>query len=160
MVVPKCPQGFQWVNTSRDNPYHRMDSEPSVAMRLTLELFENIVKEYPVDLKRIYTVGFSMGGFAVWDILQRKPDLFAAAIPVCGGGDDTLAMRIKNVSIWAFHGEKDEVAPPARTRNMISALNELGGRPLYTEYKNTGHNSWTKAFRDEEVISWLLDKRK
>ncbi len=88
------------------------------------------------------------------------PGTFAAAIPVCGGGDETLAELIKRVPIWAFHDENDTVVPPDRTRNMINTLIEVGGIPLYTEYKKTGHNSWTKTFRNKEVISWLLNQKR
>lgn len=160
IIVPQCPLGEQWVNTPKNRPFHSMDNKPAQSMELTMEMLKEIIEVYPVDKQRIYTAGFSMGGFAVWDIIQRMPDLFAAAIPVCGGGDEDLTSLIKTVSIWAFHGENDTIVLPERSRNMIKALIAAGGSPLYTEYKNTGHNSWTRTFSNEEIITWLLAQSK
>ena len=160
IVVPQCPRGQQWVNTPRDDPSHRMEPEPSQPMRLTIELLEKIMNNYPVDSRRIYTAGFSMGGFAVWDILQRMPDTFAAGIPVCGGGDEDLALLIKNIPIWIFHGDRDTVVPTDRSRSMAEALRVVGGTPLYTEYPDTGHNSWSRTFSDAAIIKWLFEQKK
>jgi len=158
IIVPQCPFKLQWSNIPANADINRMKANPTLPMKLTIELFEEIITEYPVDLDRIYTAGFSMGGYAVWEVLQRFPDKFAAGIPVCGGGDEKLASLIKDIPIWAFHGEDDKIVSPERSRSMVNALIKSGGDPLYTEYKNTGHNSWTRTFSNEEVILWLLDQ--
>jgi len=68
-----------------------MPETPSYAMVLTMNLIEEILKKYPVNQKKIYVTGLSMGGFATWDIISRFPGKFAAAIPICGGGDVSKA---------------------------------------------------------------------
>ena len=65
-----------------------------------------------VDLNRIYVMGLSMGGYGTWDAIQRRPDYFAAAVPICGGGDKSLAKKLIHIPIWAWHGEKDNVIKP------------------------------------------------
>lgn len=160
ILVPQCPRRQQWVDTPRDDAYHRMDQEPDTPMQLAIDLLDEIVDDYPVDPGRIYTAGFSMGGFAVWDVLQRMPDTFAAAVPVCGGGDEELASLIKNIPIWIFHGDRDTVVPTERSRNMVEALKAAGGTPRYTEYPDTGHNSWSRTFSDADIIKWLFEQRK
>jgi predicted peptidase len=160
IIVPQCPGGQQWVNTPRDSAFHIMDKDASLTMDLSISLLDHLMMTLPVDKNRVYTAGFSMGGFAVWDILQRRPSTFAAAIPVCGGGDETLAFNLIDIPLWAFHGEDDKVVPPDRTRNMIRALRDSGGYPSYTEYKNTGHNSWTRTFTNDDVLSWLFNQKK
>ncbi|MCK5674187.1 MAG: prolyl oligopeptidase family serine peptidase [Spirochaetales bacterium] len=158
IVVPQCPLKFQWSDIPPNADLNRMKKNPTLPMKLTIEMLEEIIAEYPVDLDRIYAVGFSMGGYAVWEILQRFPDKFAAGIPVCGAGDEELTDLIKDIPIWAFHGEDDTVVSPKHSRTMINALIKSGGDPLYTEYENTGHNSWSRTFSNEEVILWLLDQ--
>jgi len=39
-----------------------------------------------VDKSRVYVVGASMGGYATWQLAMSRPELFAAIIPICGGG--------------------------------------------------------------------------
>ena len=56
-------------------------------LRRVVGLLEAVGKEFPIDPKRVYVTGVSMGGSATWDLVSRRPELFAAAVPVCGGVD-------------------------------------------------------------------------
>jgi predicted peptidase len=97
-----------------------------------------------------------MGGYGTWDLLARHPKMFAAAVPVCGGGDESMAAVMKDVPIWCFHGGADPTVPTQRSRNMIKAIKEAGGNPKYTEYPGVGHNSWDKAYSEPELPGWLF----
>jgi predicted peptidase len=119
-----------------------------------------IKEKNPVDLDRIYIAGISMGGFATWEALIRHPQNFAAAIPVCGGGDVSFADRIKHIPVWAFQGADDPVVPVACSRSMIENLTKAGGDPRYTEYPRVGHNSWDRAFDEPKLLSWLFSQKR
>lgn len=160
LIAPQCPDGKKWVEVDWSADSHTQPKEPGEVGRLTLALVEKSIKELPVDPKRVYITGLSMGGYGTWDLLARRPDLFAAAAPVCGGADEATARKIKNIPIWAFHGAKDTTVKPARSRNMIAALKKAGGRPKYTEYPDVGHNSWDNAYRDPELFRWLFAQKK
>ena len=102
-----------------------------------------------------------MGGYAAWELLQRRPELFAAALPCCGGGDVALAPQLKDVAIWAFHGSEDKTVPVCRSRDMVSAIREAGGRKVtYKEFDGLGHNVWTLAFGDDKVFDWLFSQQR
>jgi predicted peptidase len=118
------------------------------------------MQKLPIDPMRVYITGLSMGGFGAFDLLARRPDLFAASAPVCGGADEKTADKIKHIPIWAFHGAKDTAVKPARSRNMIGALEKAGGKPKYTEYPDVGHNSWDNAYRDPEFSKWFFAQKK
>lgn len=150
VLAPQCPKGAWWGRRrdSRVNP-----------LRLAVGLVEQTIKTLPVDTDRIYITGLSMGGFGTWTAIGEKPDLFAAAIPICGGGSDRNVAKIKSVPVWVFHGGADEVVPPERSRQMIEALQEAGGWPRYTEYAEVGHDSWTQTYADDAVLDWLLSQR-
>lgn len=160
VVAPQCPDGQQWVDTPWTADSHTMPEKPTESLRQSLELVESLLEELPVDSRRIYLTGLSMGGFGVWDALQRHPDRFAAAVPICGGGDVALAAKIKHVPIWAFHGDGDTAVKPHRSRAMIEALRNAGGRPKYTEYENTGHDSWSRTYADPKLYEWLFGQKK
>lgn len=160
LMAPQCPSAARWVEVDWSADSHKQPEQPSEPMQLTLELLDALSKEFSIDSKRIYVTGLSMGGYGTWDIIGRRPDCFAAAAPVCGGGDETQAARIAKLPIWAFHGAKDGVVKPARSRNMIDALKKAGGDPKYTEYPTIGHNAWTPAYQDPEMFRWLFAQKK
>lgn len=112
-----------------------------------------------VDKNRIYVTGLSMGGFGTWDIIVRRPKLFAAVVPICGG-DEAQAARIARIPIWAFHGGKDRTVKPLRSRNMVDAIKKAGGKIKYTEYPKVGHFAWTPAYRDPEMFAWLFAQKR
>jgi lysophospholipase L1-like esterase len=101
-----------------------------------------------------------MGGFGVWDCLTRFPERFAAAIPMCGGGDEaTVTPAVARVPLWTFHSVDDGAVKVKRTRNMIQALRQLGGHPIYFEYIGKGHWVWSTAYAQPELFPWLFAQR-
>ena len=141
LIAPQCPLTAKWAEVNWSANSHTIPKEVSEPGRLTLLLIEALVIEFPIDPKRIYITGLSMGGYGVWDLLVRRPELFAAAAPVCGGADETTAEKIKHIPVWAFHGAKDSAVKPQRSRNIIAALEKVGAKPKYTEYPDVGHDS-------------------
>jgi predicted peptidase len=160
LIAPQCPDGKKWVEVDWSADSHTQPKEPGEVGRLTLGLIEKAIKDLPVDPKRVYLTGLSMGGYGAWDLAARRPDLFAAVAPVCGGADEATAGKVKDLPVWAFHGAKDTAVKPARSRNMIAALEKAGGKPKYTEYPDVGHNSWDPAYRDPELFQWLFAQKK
>lgn len=156
VIFPQCPAERKWVDVPWDGRTHAMPAEPSGPLGSVLELVAALQQELPVDASRIYGVGLSMGGYGTWDVLQRKPELLAAAIIVCGGGDPAHAEKFAATPVWAFHGAADPVVIPDRSRAMIAALRAAGGRPIYTEYEGVGHDSWTATFDNRLVWDWLF----
>lgn len=160
VIAPQCPDDQQWVDVPWSADEHQMPERPSASLRQTLELVAAMQKEFSIDVGRIYVTGLSMGGFGAWDCIQRRPELFAAAAPVCGGGDAALAAEIKDVPVWAFHGDADGAVKVRRSRDMIAALKAVGGSPKYTEYKSVGHDSWTATYRNPEFFEWLFAQQR
>ena len=160
-IAGQCPNGKQWVDTPWSQMSHTMPEKPSESMALMIELIEKTMKELPVDRDRVLVTGISMGGYGTWDIVQRHPDWFAAAMPCCGGGDTALAERIRDVPIWAFHGDQDTVVPFKRSRNMVAALWAVDGKIRYREYPGVGHNCWESTYADwNQVLAWFFAQRK
>lgn len=160
VIAPQCPKGYRWVEVDWKLPSHVQPDTPSVYLQRTMLLLDSLTKALNIDTNRIYITGLSMGGFGVWDAISRWPWKFAAAVPVCGGGDTAKASLIKNIPIWAFHGDKDKVVMTSRSRDMIAALKKAGGNPKYTEYTNTEHDAWKKVYIDQKMYMWLFSQSK
>jgi len=160
-IAGQCPAGRQWVDTPWSDTSHTMPAEPSEPMALAMELIDKVRREPMVDSDQVLVTGISMGGYGTWDIVQRHPDWFAAAMPCCGGGDTNQAARIKDVPIWTFHGDKDGAVPVCRSRDMVAALKAVGGNIRYREYPNAGHGVWGPTYANwDEVLSWFFAQRK
>lgn len=165
VLAPQCPTHFgnqptMWTGTREEMHLLKLAPQPAIPLQTALELSEMIQETYPVDPDRVYLSGISMGGFATWEALIRNPQRYAAAMPVCGGGDTSHADRIKDIPVWAFHGADDPVVPIECSRMMINGIEKAGGHPRYTEYPGVGHNSWDRAYAEPELLSWLFTQKR
>ena len=130
-------------------------------LALVIELMNALQKEFKIDSKRIYVTGQSMGGFGTWSAITQYPDRFAAAVPICGGGEPNEAAKAKDVPIWAFHGTADNVVPASYTRQMITALHAVGAKPLYWEYQGADHSGTAeRAYCEPDLVSWMFGHAK
>jgi predicted peptidase len=160
LAAPQCPAGAKWVDVDWSADTHVQPDEPSESLRLALALVGALQGEFSIDAGRIYVSGLSMGGYGTWDAAMRRPELFAAAVPICGGADETRAERIARMPVWVFHGAKDPAVKVARSDRMVAALIKAGGNPGYTRYPGEGHASWVPAYRDPELFKWLFAQKR
>jgi glyoxylase-like metal-dependent hydrolase (beta-lactamase superfamily II)/predicted esterase len=171
----------------KDNPCFIMAPQCPSDMTFTDEFLKTMVSsfrplsaEFPIDTNRIYITGLSMGGFGTWRAITMFPTVFAAAMPICGGGDPLEVRKAKNVPVWAFHAEDDPVVPVSGkldamngpfgnmygTRTLVSSLRTAGAADIkYTEYpagymNDTKHLhphcSWVPAYENTEAKKWMF----
>jgi predicted peptidase len=163
VLAPQVLTNKTWVDWSWGNITDRIaltasDSgvKISTSMKMVIEILQDLKTKYALDTTRFYVTGYSMGGWGTWDIITRRPELFAAAIPICGGGDTSKASRLINMGVWAFHGDKDDVIPFQNSVLMIAALEKAGGTPKHTWIAGCGHNSWDPAYSDPQLLPWTF----
>ncbi|HEY4064312.1 MAG TPA: alpha/beta hydrolase-fold protein [Puia sp.] len=146
LFIPNCPPGAGWGGI----PYY------PEADSLVFDALIALDRQFSIDDKRRYVAGLSRGGYGAWNFICKHPEMFAAAIPVAGGGDPRLAPKIIHVAVWAFHGTEDRNVPVAGSRNMIDAIKRAGGNPKYTEFPGEGHNIWDKVIATPGLLDWLF----
>lgn len=117
---------------------------------------DDIANLYRIDRDRIYVTGMSMGGYGTWNLATTYPDRYAAIAPVCGGGNPSVAHRLRDVPVWAFHGALDPTVPLARSQEMIDGIRAAGGEPRFTIYPAAGHDAWTPAYADDGLCAWMF----
>ncbi len=151
VVSPQCPEGQIWSNDK------------------LLPLLNEITRKYAVDESRIYLTGLSMGGYGTWSLGLSRPELFAAIVPICGGGEfisPYLSSRdkpeaLRSLGIWAFHGAKDPVVPLAETERMVDLTKSLGVKDVkLTVYLEAGHDAWTETYKNPDLYRWLLEHKR
>ena len=164
VLFPQCPTNDRWANSTSDSwdaKFEDTITKPNKSLQLVIRLMDQFIEKKQVDKQRIYVSGLSMGGMGTFEILYRRPNMFAAATPICGNGSTAFAsLYAKKVSIWVFHGSDDNVVSPKHSLNMVSAIIEAGGSPKLTLYENVGHNSWDYAFDDKNYLKWIYSKAK
>lgn len=158
VVVPQCPADDFWASLEHVHEPTRLAPEPRRPLQQVLELIHHAQHAWPIDSQRIYLTGLSMGGYGSWDLLLRYPTLFAAAIPICGGGDCLAphCAELAQLPLWIFHGDQDDIVPVQRSREIVQALRDHGGSPQYTEYVGGGHDSWSETYANPVVLDWLF----
>jgi predicted peptidase len=159
-VFPQCPAEEYWAPVNRFEWTTKNGGEVTPPMQAVIQLLDKMLQDPRIDKSRIYVAGLSMGGFGTLDLLSRKPGVFAAAIPICGGADLDNVYKYKNVPMWIFHGAKDNVVTPKLSRDLVQKLKSLGITPLYTEYPEGGHDVWNAAFDEPTLLPWLFSQHK
>lgn len=150
LLVPQCPVGSTWGGIPN---FPAIDS-------LVFETIAALQQKLPFDTSRYYVAGNSLGGYGAWHFIATNPTLFAAAIPISGAGDASLAKNIINIPVWAFHGSNDRNVPVIGSRVMIDAMKKAGGNPKYTEYPDKAHNIWNEVTDTPGLLDWLFAQRK
>ena len=133
----------------------------SKAMSLVVKLMDDFTQRKDVNPNKVFVSGLSMGGMGTFVILNLRPEMFAAATPICGDGDPSLVSNYsKKVPVWIFHGSDDTVVSPKKSLKMAKAIIENGGSPKITFYENVGHDSWNNAFAEKNFLKWIHSKSK
>ena len=127
------------------------------------ELLADLEARLPVDPKRLYLTGLSIGGFGVWNYALRYPDRFAAIAPIAGGyilnSEEVPAdiCKLAHLPIWTFHGALDTDVKPQQSQALVDALKACGGDVKFTLYPNAIHaDAWINAYNDPALFDWFL----
>ncbi|MDU8885881.1 prolyl oligopeptidase family serine peptidase [Yeosuana sp. MJ-SS3] len=167
IIFPQCPRDNYWSNATVDrstNPIslvYPLDKPPTKPLDLVIQLIEGYLSKPYVDKNKVYVGGLSMGGMGTFEILYQRPNIFAAAFAICGGGNPESAKEYATkTELWVFHGAKDDVVNPQLSVDMVSAILKYGGKPNFTLYADDNHNSWDSAFAEPQLLPWLFSKSK
>jgi predicted peptidase len=169
ILFPQCSdeEGAYWAATTIDRTRQPFTidfnySQPvQWPLQASVDLVKKLVQDEAVDKSRIYVTGLSMGGMGTFEAVYRNPDLFAAALPICGGGDLKLYdKRVAKTPFWIFHGAVDAVVDVKLSRDMVAKLKTLKAEVKYSEYPNVNHNSWDNAFAEPDYLKWMFSKKR
>ncbi len=165
VVFPQCPEQDYWSSVDIDRgktplvlsfDYRDQITTP---LRDAISLVKQLMKDEGVNAKRVYVTGLSMGGMGTFEAVSRFPNLFAAAMPICGGGDTQHYSKVK-IPFWVFHGAADAVVNVEYSRAMVEKLKDLKVKVKYTEYPGVNHNSWDNAFAEPDFLKWMFAQKR
>lgn len=125
-----------------------------------IDLAKTVAALPNADPRRFYGIGVSMGGYAMVQLMESRPELFTAGMILCGGGMYWNADRLRNISLRLIHGEQDTTVYPEESRRLYDRLVACGGDAELRLYPDCGHNCWDRALSETENLDWLLKKEK
>jgi poly(3-hydroxybutyrate) depolymerase len=131
------------------------------------EVIEYVLQKYNADASRVYITGISLGSAGAWNYAAAYPEKVAALLPLGGQSPSAKACALKDVPIWAFHGENDVFVRTRFTTDMVNAISECQPAGKYIPHanicKSMEHEVWDQVFNMKggyDVYSWLLSFRK
>lgn len=164
VIVPQCPETGYWAYMKRPTSFvpAEMPLEVPISPIFTTlkELLDTYLAMPQVDKDRIYIMGLSMGGMGTFEMAIRFPEIFAAAIPICGTVNPERLKTAKSIKFRIFHGDADNVVTPEGSRMAYKALKAAGADVDYVEFPGCGHNSWNPAFNKPDFMSWLFSQKR
>ncbi|WP_025724844.1 hypothetical protein [Acholeplasma granularum] len=163
IIAPQLPSEQSWVDLDAlKNGTYDFKSNYSNPQQLLFNEFldKELTKKFKIDPQFIYIGGISMGGAATIDFISRFPSKFAAAISICGTLDLNQIKLLRRTPLWLFHSSDDPVVNHLPFKKGYELLTELGADINYTEFKNTGHAVWDKAYEEPGLIDWIFSKKK
>ena len=168
IVLPQCPKDDYWANVKRDYSKKGLEKfkfkrlgKPTKSMKLVLDFMGDLTSKPYVKKDQVYVGGLSMGGMGTFEIINRRPDMFAAAFPICGGGNPKSVRRYANkLALWVFHGGVDDVVTPYFSLRMVTALQKRRADVRLTYFENDNHNSWDSTFSEPKLLTWLFSNIK
>ena len=124
-------------------------------------LVDELTTAFSVDTDRIYLLGSSEGAHAAWDLLRLRPGLFAAAALPAGWRGTAPPASIKDVPMRVWHAADDPLVSVSNSRDLVQALRQAGGHPIYTEFQTGGHPGGIGQGDMSPVIhDWLMAQRR
>lgn len=149
VVFPQCEDV--------DSPIFECWQADSPDAQRALRILADVERDYAVNTQHRLLVGWSMGGYGAWSVGAATPGLWAAVMPIAGGGDPATASRLRDVPVWAVHGQLDQAILPERSREMVNAVRRAGGHATLTILPNVDHSSWEYALVSQAVLDWFLN---
>lgn len=161
VLFPQCPSGKYGAYI--DRPMSLVPQEmpiqesPSAFISSVHALIEKYLAEQSVDPHRVYVIGLSMGAMSTYDMVIRYPELFAAAVPICGTVNPLrITPAVKSTKWSIYHGDADTTVPLDGSREAYRALRAAGAEVKYTEFPGVAHGSWNPAFSMPDFMPWLF----
>ena len=115
-----------------------------------------VAKEYNADPNRIYLMGNSSGGSAVWNIGAKFPQRWAAISPSAAPLEDATFPyeKLKTVPVLVVHGDMDTTMVFEASKVMVDHASAKGVDATWLPVPGGKH---VDAWAQPEIISQVFD---
>ncbi len=143
------------------------------------KFIEYLMDTYQINPNRIYLTGLSLGGGGCWHYAGGIKDNYAAAIvPICARGAEFLIDNLKEIPVWAFHGNQDTTVDPLDNFGSVTLVRAINNanpkvKARITLFPFLKHDSWTATYNGDgrnlaqyydtynvDIYDWMLTYKK
>ena len=162
VVIPQCPAKQWWTYDRLPKDFDRLpyNEKLNPSLALVKELLDQYLKMPEVDRSRIYVMGASMGGVGTYDIVAHYPEIFAAAIPICGAIAPGHLGKTKDVAFRIYHGDDDPTVPVECSRRVYKELRAAGAKVEYFEIPGGKHGINFHVYNQPDFMNWLFKQKR
>lgn len=162
VIFPQCPTGKYWAFLERPESFDnlKMGQEFPPILQAVKEMIDSYIGMPEIDKDRVYIMGLSMGGMGTFNLVSHHPELFAAAIPICGISDTAILPAARDIKFRIYHGDADDVVAVKHSREAYKTLKAAGAKVEYFEFPGCNHGSWYPAFSQPDFMEWLFKQKK
>ncbi|TAH27657.1 MAG: T9SS C-terminal target domain-containing protein [Cytophagales bacterium] len=167
VLFPQSADGFWGAapgNYSGIDGYKPISDPNAYNIRRALAIIDSTIAKYSIDKNRVYLHGLSGGGGGTWELAYRRPELFAAVLPMCAGGLYTdylgrsIPQMLTHTPVWITQGGADTNPVPLVSKTMLDSLRNKGNDPRYNEWAGIGHVAWPLTYALPNFISWIYSQ--
>jgi poly(3-hydroxybutyrate) depolymerase len=156
VLVPRPPAAAGSGASGRPPPAPPTAEDFERAEQDVLFVTDLVAKEYNADPRRIYLMGNSSGGSAVWTYAAKYPRRWAAIAPSAAPLEDAgfPYEKLKQVPVLVIHGDKDTVMVFDASKAMVDHAKAKGVNATWLPVAGGAH---TDAWAQPEVIEKIFD---
>lgn len=143
-----------------DTKRNVLTSVSGTCLSVALQLVDSLLQNMDIDAKRIYVVGFSMGGSTAINSLSIRPDLFAAGISISGIPQFDKIEELNKMPIWLIHGMDDTENPINSDEKFFEELSRSNKIRFWKLRATTHDNVFTTKILGETMPKWLFKQIK
>ena len=160
---PLQPFGYAWYSIDFNAPQGKWnDTSQAIASReLILETIDLAIEAYSLDAGRISLLGFSQGTILSYALALSYPQRFKSVIALSGYIDPEMLLPdyqkrdLRNLQIYASHGQVDMVIPISWAQQSAGLLKSLKIPHVFEEYP-VGHGVSPANLRS--FVNWMQGK--
>ncbi|WP_437184946.1 alpha/beta hydrolase-fold protein [Planctomicrobium sp. SH668] len=127
----------------------------------SIQILDEVMKDFSIDPKRQILAGWSMGGYGAWSLGAAHADRWSAVLVLAGGAvDDDLDVQQlarQKTPVWAISGEIDPLVPFQRSERIVEKLKAAAGNGTFTKLPKVGHDVCRNVFASPQTFQWMLD---
>ena len=127
-----------------------------------LDVLKYVKRNYNIDDDRVYVCGMSLGAYGTLEFAGKYPNKIAAAVAICGGGNESDACDLSKIPLWIQHGDADKAVNISESKKIVAAIKKCdnNSKLIFTTIKGGTHGSVEQIFHENAIYNWMFAQEK
>jgi hypothetical protein len=147
-------------------------------------VYQLCLRRLPIDPRRVFLFGYSMGAMGAFTLGAHDPDLWAGIVSISGRADYYLWKDLdrkkiepykrrlldaefgaemlgnfRNLPVLMFHGGSDTLVKVEQSRTLHKKLKAMGADSTYHEIPDEDHWIIEQTLADDRIFRWMAKRK-